>query len=73
MTRERYIKIIAGTMILISTLGAYFSGNINWIWLAVFVGANLLQFGITNWCLLNSILKSLGIKSEIDCAKDGTC
>ena len=72
MTRERYIKIIAGTMILISTLGAYFL-NINWIWLGVFVGANLLQFGITNWCLLNSILKSLGIKSEIDCAKDGAC
>ncbi len=68
MTRERYIKLIAGSMILISSLGAYFV-NINWIWLGVFVGANLLQFSLTNWCLLNTILKSLGIKSELDCTK----
>lgn len=68
MTRERYIKLIAGSMILISSLGAYFV-NINWIWLGVFVGANLLQFSLTNWCLLNSLLKTLGIKSELDCTK----
>ncbi|MVZ60880.1 YgaP family membrane protein [Sphingobacterium humi] len=68
MTRERYIKLIAGSMILISSLGAYFV-NINWIWLGVFVGANLLQFSLTNWCLLNTILKALGIKSELDCTK----
>ncbi|TDS66203.1 YgaP family membrane protein [Myroides indicus] len=66
MTRERYIKLIAGTLILISSLGAYFV-NINWIWLGVFVGANLFQFSLTNWCLLNSILKALGVKSELDC------
>lgn len=67
MTRERYIKLFAGTMILASSFLAYFV-NINWIWLAVFVGANLFQFSLTNWCLLNSILKSLGVKSELDCA-----
>lgn len=67
MTRERYIKLFAGTMILASSLLAYFV-NIHWIWLAVFVGANLFQFSLTNWCLLNSILKSLGIKSELECA-----
>jgi hypothetical protein len=66
MTRERYIKLIAGTLILISSLGAYFV-NINWIWLGVFVGVNLFQFSLTNWCLLNSILKALGVKSELDC------
>ncbi|HLS30194.1 MAG TPA: DUF2892 domain-containing protein [Flavobacteriaceae bacterium] len=67
MTRERYIRLFAGAMILISAFLAYFV-NINWIWLAVFVGANLFQFAITQWCLLNSILKSFGVKSELECA-----
>lgn len=69
MTRERYIKLIAGTLVLISSLCAYFV-NINWIWLGVFVGANLFQFSLTNWCVLNSILKALGVKSELDCANE---
>lgn len=69
MTRERYIKLIAGTLVLISSLCAYFV-NINWIWLGVFVGANLFQFSLTNWCLMNSILKAMGIKSELECIKE---
>ena len=72
MTRERYIKLIAGTMILASSFLAYFV-NINWIWLAAFVGANLFQFSLTNWCLLNSILKALGVKSELECSRGGGC
>jgi hypothetical protein len=27
----------------------------------VFVGANLLQSGFTNWCLMEDILKKLGV------------
>lgn len=46
---------------MLSAFLAYFV-NINWIWLAVFVGANLFQFSLTNWCLLDKILKSLGVK-----------
>jgi hypothetical protein len=72
MTRERYIKLIAGTLVLISSLCAYFV-NINWIWLGVFVGANLFQFSLTNWCIMNSILKALGLKSELDCSRGGGC
>ncbi len=72
MTRERYIKLIAGTLVLVSSLCAYFV-NINWIWLGVFVGGNLFQFSLTNWCLMNSILKALGVKSEVDCAKNEKC
>jgi len=29
----------------------------------LFVGANLFQSGITRWCLMESILKKLGVKS----------
>lgn len=65
MTREQLIKMIAGSMILASVFLTYFI-NIHWIWLAAFVGANLFQFSLTKCCLLNSILKSLGVKSELE-------
>lgn len=72
MSRERYIKLFAGIMILISVFGTYFI-NINWIWLAAFVGANLFQFALTKWCLLDKILKSLGVKSEQEKGNGAAC
>ncbi|MGB5244846.1 MAG: DUF2892 domain-containing protein [Lutimonas sp.] len=58
---EKYIRAIAGTFIIISVLLAYFV-NINWIWFTLFVGVNLLQYSFTDWCLMENILKKLGIK-----------
>ncbi|MGB5394610.1 MAG: DUF2892 domain-containing protein [Lutimonas sp.] len=58
---EKYIRAIAGTFIIISVLLAYFV-NINWIWFTLFVGVNLLQYSFTDWCLMEKILKKLGIK-----------
>jgi hypothetical protein len=57
---EKYIRAIAGIFIIISVLLAYFV-NINWIWFTLFVGANLLQSSITKWCLMEDILKALGV------------
>lgn len=59
---NRYIKAIAGTFILVSLLLAHFV-NPNWIWFTAFVGANLLQSGFTNWCLMEEILKKAGVKA----------
>ncbi|NNJ83222.1 MAG: DUF2892 domain-containing protein [Flavobacteriaceae bacterium] len=59
--RERYIRIIAGTLILISIILAA-TVNINWLWFTAFVGVNLLQSGITKWCLMDDILKKFGVK-----------
>lgn len=59
---NRYIKAIAGTFILASLLLAHFV-NPNWIWFTAFVGANLLQSGFTNWCLMEEILKKAGVKA----------
>jgi hypothetical protein len=39
----------------------------NWLWLTVFVGANLLQSGLTNWCLMSSILAKLGVSTQGAC------
>jgi len=58
---NRYINIIAGSFILISLLLAYYV-HPNWIWFTAFVGANLLQSGFTNWCLMSVILKKIGVK-----------
>ena len=58
---NRFIKAIAGSFILISLLLAYYV-NENWIWFTAFVGANLFQSAFTNWCLMEVILKKLGVK-----------
>jgi hypothetical protein len=60
---DRYIRAIAGVFIVISVLLAYFV-NINWIWFTLFVGANLLQSSITKWCLMEDILKVLGVEKN---------
>ncbi len=59
--KDRYIKGIAGTFILISLLLATYV-NINWLWFTTFVGANLLQSAFTKWCLLGIILGKFGVK-----------
>ena len=66
MNIDRIVHTAAGTMILASLALAHWS-NPNWLWLAVFVGANLLQSGLTNWCLLSSLLAKAGV------AKGGAC
>jgi len=59
MKMEDMIRIIAGSFVLISLALAHWV-NPNWIWFTVFVGANLLQSGITKWCLMEKILTKLG-------------
>ena len=60
---NRYINVIAGSFILISLLLAHYV-HPNWIWFTAFVGANLLQSGFTNWCLMSVILKKMGVKRK---------
>lgn len=59
--KNRIVRAIAGTFILISLLLAIYL-NQNWLWLTAFVGANLLQSSITKWCLMDTILEKLGVK-----------
>lgn len=68
MNVNRMIRIIAGFFIMLSLTMAHFQGQIDftqakWLWFTAFVGANLFQSGITNWCLMGIILKKLGIKA----------
>lgn len=59
--KERIVRAVAGTFVLTSIVLAY-TVNINWLWLGVFAGFNLLQSAITRFCPLELILKAFGIK-----------
>ena len=59
--KNRIIRAIAGTFILISVLLSIYVSQ-NWLWFTAFVGANLLQSSITKWCLMEDILTKLGVK-----------
>ena len=65
MTVDRIVHLVAGLMVLLSIALAHFS-NPAWIWLGIFVGANLAQSGVTGFCPLAFMLKKGGIK-EGDC------
>lgn len=66
---NRIAHAFAGILILSSLLFTHFTGNLNWLWIAVFVGVNLLQNSITNWCLLHQVLKKIGVKNESENCK----
>jgi len=58
--RERIVRAVAGTFVLTSVALTYFV-SINWLWLGVFVGANLLQSSFTKFCPLEKILDAVGV------------
>jgi hypothetical protein len=59
--KERIVRAIAGSLVIISIILTN-TVNINWIWLAVFVGVNLLQSSFTKFCPLEKILTFVGVK-----------
>ncbi len=61
MKMENMIRVVAGSFVLISLAFAYYV-NPNWLWFTAFVGANLLQSGITKWCLMEKILAKFGVE-----------
>jgi len=60
MTVNRYLRIVAGLMILV-TLGLGHWVHEGWYLFTAFIGLNLLQSGFTDWCPMMSILKILGV------------
>lgn len=61
MSIDRAVMALAGALVLISLALAYWVHPL-WIWLTVFVGANLLQASFTGWCPAALIFKALGAK-----------
>ena len=62
MNVDRFVFLVAGSMILASVALAHFVSPW-WLLLAVFVGANMFQASLTGWCPMAMILKKLGVKT----------
>ena len=65
MKTESYIRILAGTLVLVSLALAHFV-NAWWLLLAVFVSLNLIQSAFTGFCPAELVLRKLGLG-------DGAC
>ncbi|MFZ6711576.1 YgaP family membrane protein [Undibacterium sp. TC9W] len=67
MTSWQIVRILAGCFILLSLAlgmpGSPLFVDQWWLAFTAFVGANLLQSGITKWCLMESILRKLGVRA----------
>jgi len=61
--RERIVRAVAGTIVLVSILLAFYV-DLHWLWLGVFVGVNLLQSSVTKFCPLEKILDAVGVKKN---------
>ena len=66
MNPEKVVRVMAGTMVLISVSLAHFV-NEWWLLLAVFAGLNLIQSAFTGFCPPVLIMRKMGW------AKEGSC
>jgi hypothetical protein len=57
------IRRIAGTFVLLSLALGYFVSPW-WYLFTAFVGLNLLQSGFTRWCLMEDILRKVGVIND---------
>jgi Inner membrane protein YgaP-like, transmembrane domain len=61
MMLEQWIRLIAGTFILLS-LALSQVHSVYWLWFTAFVGANLFQSALTGWCLMEDFLRKFGVR-----------
>lgn len=66
MTTWRIVRIVAGIFILLSLAFGIPESPLFlsrwWLAFTAFVGINLLQSGVSCWCLMESILAKVGIR-----------
>ena len=69
MTSWKFVRIAAGSFILLSLAfgipGSPVFLSQWWLAFTAFVGVNLLQSGFTRWCLMEAILRRLGMRPGI--------
>ena len=60
MKREQVIRMIAELFVMGSLALGWFV-NPYWFLFTAFVGLNLFQSSLTKWCLMDDILRKLGV------------
>ncbi len=67
MTSWQLVRIFAGAFILLSLAlgvpGSPVFASPWWLAFTAFVGVNLLQSGLTKWCLMETIMRKLGAQA----------
>lgn len=63
MTVNEALRLMAGTIILISVALAYWVSP-GWLLLTAFVGLNLLQSAFSRWCPAISVFRKLGLRQD---------
>jgi hypothetical protein len=63
MHLEKWIRLIAGSFVLLSLALSYLYSRW-WLLFTAFVGINLIQSVFTDWCLMETLLKKLGVKEK---------
>ncbi|MBI1337301.1 MAG: DUF2892 domain-containing protein [Phycisphaera sp.] len=63
MTVEKALRLTAGFFVLLSVTLAV-TVNIWWLAFTAFVGLNLFQSGLTNWCPAMWLYQKMGLKSS---------
>jgi Inner membrane protein YgaP-like, transmembrane domain len=61
MDTNRWLRLIAGLLVLVS-LGLGYFVSPWWFLFTAFVGLNLFQSAFTNWCPMMTFLRKLGIR-----------
>jgi hypothetical protein len=69
MSIERGVEAFAGFMVLLSVALTHWV-HPNFVWLTVFVGANLFQQAFTGICPAAWVMRKAGMRSERECALD---
>ena len=67
MTLHQHLRGIAGTFVLASLALGYWVSPY-WYLFTAFVGLNLFQSAFTDWCLMMTFLRKLGVK-EVKAAR----
>ena len=62
MTVDRYLRLIAGALVLASLALGYWVSPY-WFVFTAFVGLNLFQSAFTNWCPMMTILRKVCVKA----------
>ncbi len=65
MNVERALRAVAGGVVIVSAALTCFHSPL-WILFTLFVGANLLQSSLTNWCPMMTVLRKAGLKDCTD-------
>ena len=62
MTLDSAVLRFAGVVVLVSVVLTRYV-NPNWVWLTVFIGANLIQTSFTGFCPAAMVFKKLGVRT----------